>query len=78
MNLPEYGNVTQIQKNLKDLKADLEKKKGEIKGVLAMMKATRSMCNHEYVGDGDCRMESYNCKYCGDCRGAHSQITIYG
>ena len=78
MDLPEYGNVEQIKASLKELKVDLEKKKGEIKGILAMMNAVESMCDHKFVGDGDCRWESFSCKHCGHTRGAHTQITIYG
>jgi len=78
MELPEYGNTNGIKLALLEVRAQLSRKEREVKSLLAVEAAIRSMCKHKMVSDGDARMPTSSCEHCGHVPGSHRHFTVYG
>ena len=78
MELPEYGDIKSVKEALSKIRASLAQQEREVKRLLAMEAAIRSMCKHKMVSDGDARMPTSSCEHCGHVPGSHRHFTVYG
>jgi len=78
MELPEYGDTRAVKEALTDVRRRLAEMEREVKALLALECAVRSMCRHEMVSDSDARMPTISCEHCGFSRDGRRHFTVYG
>ena len=77
IEIPEYGDVEGVKKALEANSETVRQGRAMLKRALATKRAIQAMCSHKMVSDGDARMPTDSCEYCGYSPGGRMQITVY-